>query len=75
VEEKIDELRDLDVVDGDFGFALVCDDKIALFRLKVDLNFPGGHPINSGPGKDRPFQIGVDHLNAHKVGAPEVRTG
>ena len=30
VEQEIDELRDLDVIDGDRGLVLMCDDQVLL---------------------------------------------
>ena len=35
MEQEIDELRDLDVIEGDLGLAIRCDDKVLLLGRAV----------------------------------------
>jgi hypothetical protein len=50
VEQQVDELRDLDVVDGDLGLTLSADDQVPL-RGPVQVQSPRGYAVNAAAGQ------------------------
>ena len=60
MEKQIDELGDLDVVDGDLGFALAGDDQVLLFRTFAELHVPSGYAVDVAAGENGVFKIGLN---------------
>ncbi|HKM58732.1 MAG TPA: hypothetical protein VJX28_08290 [Chthoniobacterales bacterium] len=58
VEEQVDELGDLDVVDGDNWLTQISDDQVLLLCTFVHLYTPYRHAIDGAPGEYRIAKIG-----------------
>ena len=48
----MDELGNLDTVDGDLGFATGSDDQILLFRALAELHVPCGYAVHPAAGEN-----------------------
>jgi hypothetical protein len=68
IEQQINELRDLDVVDGDLGLLLRGDDQVLLLGPAVQLQAPRGYAVDTTAG-----EISASEIRVHQGGKPEVR--
>jgi hypothetical protein len=46
IKHEVDELRDLDVIDGDLGLTLTCDDQVLLLGPGVQFQTPSGYAVD-----------------------------
>src|SRR5262249_12513857 len=73
VQQEIDELRDLNVVDGDGGFVLRCDDQVLLLRL-LQFWTPRGYAVEATAGEISTRQVGFYHRGRLEARLAEVRS-
>ena len=69
MEQEIDELRDLNVIDGDPGLVRTCDDQVLLLS-PLQLQTPRGYAVDATAG-----EISVRKVRIHQDGNLEVRPG
>jgi hypothetical protein len=72
VEQQIDELRDLDVVDGDLGLVVRCNDQV-LLRGSFQFETPSGYAVDTTTGEIGIPEIGADQGSTLEVSLFELR--
>src|SRR5215467_6381365 len=72
IEQEIDELRDLDVVDGDGGLILICDDQVLLLG-SLQLYAPCGYAVDATVGEVCTRKVGMVEARPEEVSPAEVR--
>jgi hypothetical protein len=73
VKKQVDELSDLDVVDGDCRLTIRSHDEIFLFCLIIYLYIPNRRAINVAPVQRRPAEICPNQQSPAEVRLVEVR--
>ena len=61
--------RDLDVVDGDLGLVLTCDDQVLLLG-PLELQTPPGHPMDARASEISARKVCIDQSGGREVCPP-----
>jgi hypothetical protein len=73
VEQEIDELRHLDVIDGDLGLVCTCDDQVLLLG-SLQFQTPSGYAINGTAGEISAREIRLQEGGTLEDRSDEVRS-
>src|SRR3954466_2334981 len=71
VKQEVNELRNLDVVDGDLGFTKVGDDQVLLLSL-LQFQPPRGYAVDARAGEIGVRKIRIDQNGGHEISLVQV---